>query len=305
MGNTFYFQWEVSLMQFLQAYMSDIEVKIASILSMFGEELFLVLLLGFVYWVYDKKIGLKIGMNMMLANLAFPMIKNIALRRRPYMDHPGIECLKLVDKEADAMDIYAQGYSFPSGHSANSSVAMASLAYFFKHWIFKVLAVPIPLLVGISRFCLGVHYPTDVLCGWALGYGAVFLMPFLEKKFKNPRTLYFIIFAVGCVGFIYCKTNDYFSSLGMLLGLLLGNIFEEKFVNFDKPANAFAAVLRLIGGIGLFFGLNILLKMPFPSEILDSASAAQFALRFARYTLILFVEVGVYPMLFGKIFKKK
>ena len=305
MGNTFYFQWEVELMRFLQAYMNDIEVKIASIVSMFGEELFLVLVLGFVYWVYDKRIGLKIGMNMMLANLAYPMIKNIALRRRPYMDHAGIECLKIVDKEADPMDIYAQGYSFPSGHSANSSVAMASLAYFFKHWIFKVLAVLIPLLVGVSRFCLGVHYPTDVLCGWLLGYGAVFLMPFLEKRFKSPRTLYVIIFAIGCVGFFYCRTNDYFSSLGMLLGLIIGNMFEEKYVNFDKPANAFAAVLRLIGGIALFFGLNTLLKMPFPSSILDSASAAQFALRFTRYAIIIFVEVGVYPMLFGKIIKKK
>ena len=305
MGNTFYFQWEVSLMQFLQAFMSDAEVKFASIISMFGEELFLVLVLGFLYWVYDKKIGVKAGVNMLLANMLYPMIKNIALRRRPYMDHAGIECLKIVDPEADAMDIAAQGYSFPSGHSANSSVAMGSLAYFFKHWIFKVIAVVIPLLVGISRFCLGVHYPTDVLCGWVIGYGSVFLMPFLEKKFKNERTLYWIIFALGCIGFFYCRTNDYYSSLGMLLGFILGNWFEEKYVDFDKPANALAGALRLVGGIAIFFGLNTLLKMPFPSELLSSATMAQFLIRFARYTIILFVEVGVYPLLFGKIIKKK
>ncbi len=305
MGNTFYFQWEVGLMQFLQAFMSDIQVKIASIVSMFGEELFLVLVLGFVYWIYDKRIGIKIGMNMMLVNITYPIVKNIALRRRPYMDHPGIECLKLIDKDADPMDIYAQGYSFPSGHSANSAVAMASLAYFFRHWIFKVLAVLIPLLVGISRFCLGVHYPTDVLCGWAVGYGAVFLMPFLEKKFKNPRTLYFIIFFVACAGVFFCRTNDYYSGMGMLLGLILGNMFEEKYVNFDKPANAFAAVLRLVFGIAIFFGLNTLLKMPFSPELLNSATMAQFALRFVRYTIIIFIEVGVYPLAFGRIFKKK
>ena len=305
MGNTFFFPWEVKLMQFLQAYMNDIEVKIASIVSMFGEELFLVLVLGFVYWIYDKKTGIKVGMNMMLVNITYPLIKNVALRRRPYMDHKGIECLKLIDKDADAMDIYAQGYSFPSGHSSNSAVAMGSLAYFFKHWIFKVLAIVIPLLVGISRFCLGVHYPTDVLCGWAIGYGVVFLMPFLESKFKNPRTLYFIIFALGCVGVFYCKTNDYYSGMGMLLGLILGNMFEEKYVNFDKPANAFAAALRLVGGIAIFFGLNTLLKMPFPADLLASATAAQFAIRFARYAIIIFIEVGVYPLLFGKIFKKK
>ena len=91
MGNTFYFQWEVSLMQFLQAFMSDVTVKIMAIISMFGEELFMVFVLGLVYWAIDKKKGLKIGMNMLFVNIAYPMIKNVALRRRPYMDNPGIE----------------------------------------------------------------------------------------------------------------------------------------------------------------------------------------------------------------------
>ncbi len=304
MGNTFFFQWEVDLMRFLQAYMNDIEVKIMSILSMFGEELFLVLVLGFVYWAYDKKTGIRIGMNMMLTDMLFPMIKNIALRRRPYMDHKGIECLKLVDKNADPMDIVAQGYSFPSGHSANSAVAMGSLAYFFKNNLFRVLGILIPLLVGISRFCLGVHYPTDVLCGWALGYGAVFLMPLLEKKFKNPRTLYFMIFTLGCLGVIYCRTNDYYSSMGMMLGLILGNMFEERFVGFEKPKNAFRAILRVVGGVAVFFGLNILLKLPFSSELLSSATTLQFTIRFLRYAVILFVEVGVYPAVF-KLFDRK
>ena len=305
MGNTFYFQWEVSLMQFLQAFMSDATVKVMSIISMFGEELFMVFVLGLVYWAIDKKIGLKIGINMLFINIAYPMIKNVAIRRRPYMDNPGIECLKLIDSSADPMDIAAQGYSFPSGHSSNSSVVMASVAYFFKKKIFTVLAVIIPLLVGISRFCLGVHYPTDVLCGWILGYGAVFLIPFLEKKFRNARTFYFIIFGIGCLGAIYCRTNDYYSGLGMMLGMLLGNLFEEKYVNFEKAKTVLGGALRVIGGIAVFFGLNTLLKMPFSAELLSSATAAQFAIRFLRYAIVIFVEVGIYPMLFKLGSKKK
>ncbi len=304
MGNTFFFPWEVSLMQFLQAFMSDVTVKIMAIISMFGEELFMVFVLGLVYWAIDKKKGLKIGMNMLFVNVACPMIKNVALRRRPYMDNPGIECLKLIDSSADSMDIVAQGYSFPSGHSANSSVVMASVAYFFKNKIFTVLAVIIPLLVGISRFCLGVHYPTDVLCGWILGYGTVFLMPFLEKRFKNARTFYFVIFGIACLGAIYCRTNDYFSGLGMMLGMLLGNMFEEKYVNFEEAKTVLGGALRVIGGIAVFFGLNTLLKMPFSPELLSSASAAQFAIRFLRYAIVIFAEVVVYPLLFKLKLKK-
>ncbi len=305
MGNTFFFGWEVSLIEFLQSHMGDFAVKLASIVSMFGEELFTVLVLGFLYWAYDKKIGLKFGMNIMFVQLFFPLVKNIALRRRPYMDHPGIRCLKLIDKSADAMDIAAQGYSFPSGHSANSAAAMGSIAYFFRKPVFTVLAVVIPLLVGISRFCLGVHYPTDVLAGWAIGVLAVFLIPALEKRFKKTRNLYLTVFLVACVGIFYCRSNDYFSSLGMMLGLLLGNLFEERFVRFEKTRNIPAMILRTLGGIAVYFGLNVALKMPFSDELLSSATPAQFAIRFVRYAIILFVEVGVYPMLFGKLIKEK
>ena len=199
------------------------------------------------------------------------------------------------------MDISAQGYSFPSGHSANAAVSMGSLAGLFENKIFKITAVLIPLLVGLSRVSLGVHFPTDVICGWLAGYSAVFLVPFLEKKFKDPKNLYFIILTVGSIGIFFCKTNDYYSNLGMMLGLLLGSLFEEKYVNFEKPRNILGKVLRVAGGLAVFYGLNSILKMPFSDELLSSASAAQFALRFVRYAIILFVETGVYPMLFGKL----
>ena len=299
MGNTFFFGWEVSLMEFLQAHMGEFAVKFASIISMFGEELFTVLVLGFLYWAYDKKIGLRFGMNIMMVQLAYPLIKNIALRRRPYMVHENIKCLKI------PMDIAAQGYSFPSGHSASSAVTMGSLAYIFRKPVFTVLAIVIPILVGISRFALGVHYPTDVLVGWAVGVIAIFLTPWLEGKLKKAQTFYLIVFLVACVGIFYCRSNDYYSSLGMMLGLLLGSLFEERFVNFEKTRNIAAMVLRTLGGIAVYFGLNTVLKMPFSDELLHSATPAQFAIRFARYFIILFVEVGVYPLLFGKIIKNK
>jgi len=305
MGNTFYFGWEVALMEFLQAHMGAFAAQLASFVSMFGEELFTILVLGFLYWVYDKKIGLRFGMNVMMAQLAFPLIKNIALRRRPYMDHEGIRCLKLIDKNADAMDIAAQGYSFPSGHSANSAVTMGTLAAIFRKPVLTVLAVVIPLLVGISRFCLGVHYPTDVLAGWAIGALAIFVTPALEKRFEKKQTFYLIVFLVASVGIFYCRSNDYFSSLGMMLGLLLGSLFEERFVRFRPTRNVPAMILRTIGGITVYFGLNMLLKLPFSDELLASATPAQFAVRFVRYAIILFVEVGVYPLLFGRIIREK
>lgn len=303
MGTTFYFEWEVRLMEYVQSVMDPVLAKIMEIITFFGADLCIVLFLGFVYWVYDKKQGLRFGVTLMLTDLIFPVVKNIALRRRPYMDHESIKRFVLVDKSADPMDIAAQGYSFPSGHSANSAGMTTTLAIIFKKTWLTVIAVILPLLVGISRFALGVHYPTDVLAGWVLGYGMAFLMPWLSKKVKNEKKFYYILTAIALLGVFVCKSNDYYTALGSLIGILLGTEFEAKYVNFKQTDRVLPALLRIAGGVAVYFAVNAVLKLPFSKELLSSASYAQFAIRTARYAVILFVETAIYPMCFGKIVK--
>ncbi|EKF17429.1 phosphatase PAP2 family protein [Nitratireductor pacificus] len=67
--------------------------------------------------------------------------------------------------------------SFPSGHAMVTTVAYLTLAAlvmrFFEDWRVRAyvlcVAVLVALLVGISRVYLGVHWPSDVAAGWALG----------------------------------------------------------------------------------------------------------------------------------------
>ena len=83
-GNTFFFPWEVSLMEWLQAHMGDAGISILSFFSMFGEELMLILIVGFVYWSYDKNVGKTMGLSGIMGLTWNTMAKNILLRRRPY-----------------------------------------------------------------------------------------------------------------------------------------------------------------------------------------------------------------------------
>lgn len=79
------------------------------------------------------------------------------------------------------------GYnSFPSGHA--TFFASLALAMFFYHkkrgWWFLISAV----VIGASRVIAGVHYPTDIVAGYAIGILSSYFIikifrPWFKKKF--------------------------------------------------------------------------------------------------------------------------
>ncbi|MFC4619585.1 phosphatase PAP2 family protein [Camelliibacillus cellulosilyticus] len=70
------------------------------------------------------------------------------------------------------------GYSYPSGHATMSTACYGMIAFllykYIKHqfnafvWFFVIAGLWV-LLIGASRVYLGVHYPSDVLAGMAVG----------------------------------------------------------------------------------------------------------------------------------------
>jgi undecaprenyl-diphosphatase len=80
--------------------------------------------------------------------------------------------------------------SFPSGHATSSmifylAVALALSAGTRWHRAAASGAITLSLLIGTSRVMLGVHWPSDVIGGWAFGMLWVLLtLPLAERLFR-------------------------------------------------------------------------------------------------------------------------
>ena len=80
-------------------------------------------------------------------------------------------------------------FSYPSGHALGSVVFYGFLAYLlgvrwpeYRKW-FYVGAIALSLLIGFTRLYLGVHWPTDLLGGYAIGVlWTSFCVEFLKKR---------------------------------------------------------------------------------------------------------------------------
>ncbi|RYZ92858.1 MAG: phosphatase PAP2 family protein [Proteobacteria bacterium] len=130
--------------------------------SRFFYWIFLPLLLGILVYVSRRKalpILLTAATVAALTDLLnYRVIKMLSFRMRPWESDPNVYL---------RVPYGPQSSSFPSNHATTTM----ALAVWFSHLYPKGTPyfIVIPLLVGISRIYVGVHYPSDILGAWILG----------------------------------------------------------------------------------------------------------------------------------------
>lgn len=134
--------------------------KIMVIITTLGNKgaIWIVITLIFLITKRYRKVGIMMACGLILnAILGEVILKNIIQRGRPFINFSDISLLIKIPTT----------YSFPSGHTASSFVAVGIIFGTLKKYRWQALALAI--LIAFSRMYLFVHYPSDIIGGVILG----------------------------------------------------------------------------------------------------------------------------------------
>ena len=155
---------------------SDVVTPVAKVITNFGGAIALSLIaIISLITIKDKKIGLSICLNLIIATALNILLKNILQRPRPTE-------FRLINES---------GYSFPSGHSMVSMAFYGFIIYLiYKYvknkkirWTLIIILSLLIFSIGISRIYLGVHYTSDVLGGFLISISYLVVYTRIIKRF--------------------------------------------------------------------------------------------------------------------------
>lgn len=274
----------MEIIKFIQSFSNPFLDIIFQMITMLGEEKFLIIIMAIIYWCVDKETGYKMAFALITCTAVNLSLKEIFAIPRP-IGEPGIRSLRLHT---------ATGYSFPSGHTQSTSAFWTFLmGHLRRGWLY-ILGPCIIVLVGVSRMYLGVHTPLDVVGGAIIGFLWIFVSNYIYELSKrhNKKMILLLMLIPAMIGLMIYKTNDYYKAAGTFLGLFMGYLIEPRYVRFKVETDFFRQIVKLIVGLSVAIILRTLLKAVFPQVLLSD---------FLRYfILIIWVTIAA-PLLFKRI----
>jgi membrane-associated phospholipid phosphatase len=268
-----------------------------------------------IYLIWDKKLAIRASI-LVLATICFNHILKIWIKNpRPFVTQ-GTYQREWAIPPQDAPGL-ALDYSTPSGHAMAAASFYPYLYAAVNNRVFRVCAVALPLLIGLSRPYLGVHYVEDVVIGWAIGFllavSGVKYGDLIEKRWDNLFYIQQIGIAV-CVSLFVCvltilvnnwrfdsQPRTYMGYAGFLTGVIIAHPLERRYLRFNPRSSSVPAkILRCVLSITLVIITLWFLGHAF-AKFADKISVSGYALEFLRYAIAGIVSIYVAPLIFIKV----
>ena len=285
----------IEVVEFLQSLQNGFFDFFFNLVSFLGEQYIYILILGIVYYAYDKKLGEFLAFSLFFAGIFNNVIKGIVSARRPFEKYP--------DRVNNLRPETSTGHSFPSGHTQNFTTFLFAEAFYSKKRNIFIVASILVVLMAMSRMYLGVHFLEDVVVAIGLGIvSAWFFAKFFKKVQDKPQrlmTMYIVILFVFLPFIFILDGADLFKSYGLFAGFTLAMYFEKKYINFTNDVSFTKKAIRVISGLIIMLSIQVGLGYIF--DMLGSEGSTLLnILDMVRYSLIAFVGLGIYPMLFKR-----
>jgi len=282
----------IDFILYIQSFHSPALDHFFHAITQFGGAAYL-FLIPLLVWCIAPRLGLRAALAMLVAQFVVMVLKDYFGQPRPFQVDPRI----ISDGE--------WGLSFPSGHAQGAMVYYGLIAAVVaRRWVTALLGVII-FLVGFSRAYLGVHYPHDVVAGWLIGAGMLYVWltledstaSFFSRLSTEKRALLGVVLplAVAALHNAFYSNPASYAIAGAISGTLFSLASPSARSAFDERDRLWRKAARFALGMPLLFGLVRAIRYGWPTE----PSLALSMLAFVNgAVLMLFVGIAA-PRLFG------
>ena len=282
-------EFGLDLIEAIQTVRTPALDALFSAFTFMGNAEFYLLLAPAIIWCVDYGVGARLGILVLLSATLNVAMKDVLMQPRPCDIRPEI-CLD-----------DAAGYGLPSGHSQNAVVFWGLPAHWLRSgWVWAG-AIALMFLIGLSRIYLGVHFPTDVLGGWAIG--ALILVLYLSTRSGmegwlaslgiGPQVL--LALAVPAVFLVIDPNREMVQATSAFAGFGSGLALTHRYLHFNPSGPIWHRTVRFLVGVVIVAVLYAGLSAVFPRE----GEAYYLPFRILRYGSIgLWISFGA-PWLFN------
>lgn len=282
--------WGIDVIQTIQAFANPGLTVFMKVLTLLGSEYFYILILPIVFWCIDERFGARFGLVFLFSSFVNSWLKVAFAQPRPFNLEPSVGLS------------HESSYGLPSGHAQGTSTFWGLLAPRIRTPWGLVLAIAIPLVIGFTRVYLGVHFPTDVFLGLAIGWGIAIVSALFGERVValvsawNPHVKIAVAAALA-LGMNALNMADT-SMSGAFFGTAVGVVFLFSRLRFDAASGSAAKkAVRLLAGLVVLAAIYLGGKLAFPRE----GQSLYSLFRFVRYGLMGFWVSFGGPWLFLRL----
>ena len=273
----------------LQSMSHPLLDALAGAMHVAGSDIFVVVLLLFIYWNLNRSLGARLIWALIVAGVVAYVLKETFQRPRPFMVSDIV------------IPLFSLGsYGIPSGHVMTTLVVWGYLAvYLGRRWLYGLVFLYVGV-VAWSRMYAGVHYPQDVVLGVLGGLVALWALVSAFERFGgwwltlNTALRVGIVMITGVLlAVILQEDADGLAVAGFLIGAGPALALERRTVRFRVDGTPRQHILRYVVGVVLALAILLGLRALTPDETV--------IVRLGRYAITGLFIFWLWPWLAVKI----